>query len=59
MLILLVRCILVAHSLEAKKGTALKPNMVGETSALGQICTNSQLIEEICFLVKVEDKKTL
>ena len=34
-IILLVRCILVAQSFEAKKGTALKPNMVGETSALG------------------------
>ena len=58
-LILLVRCILVALNFEAKKGSALKPNMVGETSALGQICINSQLVEEICFLVKVEDKKAL
>ena len=56
-LILLVRCILVAAQSEAKKGTALKPNMTGETSALGQLCTNAQLIEEVCFLVKVEDKK--
>ena len=33
-LILLARCLLVAIGSEAKK-TALKPNMVGETSALG------------------------
>ena len=62
--ILLVRCILISISLEgARRGSsALKPNMaVGEaaSSALGQICTNGQLIEEVCFLVKVEDKKQL
>ena len=56
-LILIVRCILIAGAQETKKGTALKPNMSGEMSAVGQITTNSQMIEEICFLVKVEDKK--
>lgn len=34
-IILLVRCLLVALGSEANKKTALKPNMVGETSALG------------------------
>jgi hypothetical protein len=40
-LILFVRCLLVAHNSEVKKGAAFKPNMVGESSSLGQICTNA------------------
>ena len=58
-LLLIVRCILIAGSQEPKRSAALKPNMAGETTAVGQICTNAQMIEEICFLVKVEDKKQL
>lgn len=60
-LILLVRSILVTSVYEARKlGSALKPNIPGsDSSSLSQICTNAQLIEEICFLVKVEDKKQL
>ena len=58
-LVLLVRSILVTSVYEARKlGSALKPNIPGsDSSSLTQICTNAQLIEELCFLVKVEDKK--
>jgi len=60
-LVLLVRSILVTSVYESRKlGSALKPNIPGsDSSSLSQICTNALLIEEICFLVKVEDKKQL
>ena len=62
-LILIARCILVASTNDTRKGgpSSLKPNLPGDQNAstVGQICMNSQLIEEICFLVKVEDKKQL
>lgn len=58
-LTLLVRCIIVASLQEARKGNALKPNLSGDISGLVAICTNASLIEEVCFLIKVEDKKQL
>ena len=60
-LILLARCILVASASKSSGPSSLKPSLPGDssTSAVGQICMNAQLIEEICFLVKVEDKKQL
>ncbi len=61
MLILLVRSILISSLMEQRSKTSnnYKPNLAGEASNLSQICTNSQLIEEVSFLVKVEDKKQL
>jgi len=46
-LTLIVRCIIVQGTQDSRKADT------------GSLCTNAALIEEICFLVKVEDKKQL
>lgn len=48
-LTLLVRCIIVQGYQDSRKGNV----------DTGSLCTNAAIIEEICFLVKVEDKKQL
>jgi hypothetical protein len=55
-LTLLVRCILVQSQQDGKKPSNLKPQLQNNAESLSM---NAALIEEICFLVKVEDKKQL
>lgn len=62
MLTLLVRTVLLtsAQDSRSRAGSAYKPSLPGDpNNSLAQICTNQQLIEDIGFLVKVEDKKQL
>ena len=55
-LTLLVRCIIVQSQQDPRKPSAPKPQLQNNAESLA---LNAALIEEICFLVKVEDKKQL